>query len=292
MKHEINTRLCTLVLPAIVAAFALLLGCNKSNISPQTINVSASGMLSRYDLQYSDYDILPVTTFVASYDQANHITNLFEKSGQSLLSYSLTYSGNQLIRSVANNLRVQKLTYNAAGKPALINYTTLTDTGKLMFTYDSSGKLTALLDSLKQPAQLPVVYQYLYTYDAGGNNVVKIVKNQLDLQNRPTLRQYSLYTFDTSVNPFVNFPYLENSAKLPGDVPALVNKNNVVQTQIVGTILNTSNPGSVPSLDTITTYRSTRSYSYNSQGLPIKATEAFNDIQNNYSGTRTFTYDY
>lgn len=275
----------------MLLGLAVLFSCNKA-ATPQAISTSPSGQLSRYDLAASDYDILPVTTFVASYDAGGKITNLFEKSGQTLLSYSLAYAGSNLNRAVASNLTVQNLVYNSAGKPAQVNYTTVTDTGKLVFSYDMAGKLTSLLDSVKQPLKLPIRYQYLYTYDAAGNNVVKITKNQLDLQGRPTLRQYSLFKFDTSPNPFISFPALQNASKLPGDVPALVNKNNVTDIQLIGTILNSSNGGSVPTLDTISIFRAQRKYDYNSKGYPVKAVEKFNDLQFNYSGTRTFTYDY
>jgi hypothetical protein len=266
-------------------------GCNKG-VNPTALQTSPSGQLSRYDLTSSDYDVLPVTGFTASYDSNGKIINLFEKQGQTLYSFNLTYSNNNLVRSLASNLSIQSISYDANNKPSVVNYTTITDTGKLVLGYDAVGKLISLLDSVKKPLALPLRYQYLYTYDVGGNNVVKITKNQLDLQGRPTLRQYSLYTFDTHGNPFAAFPYLQSSSLLPGEFPALVNKNNVTGVQLIGTIINTSSGGSVPVLDTITLYRASRTYEYNTKGLPSKAAEKFNDIQFNYSGNRTFTYEY
>ena len=124
------------------------------------------------------------------------------------------------------------------------------------------------------------------------NAIIKITQNTLDLQGRPTLKQYSYYTFDDRPNPFTAFPYLQDCNNLPGQFPALVNKNNVVTTQLVGTIFDTASGGSVPVLDTITNYRSARTYEYNAKGFPVKATEKFNDQQFNYSGNRIFTYGY
>jgi hypothetical protein len=266
-------------------------GCNKG-VNPTALQTSPTGQLSRYDLTSSDYDVLPVTGFTASYDNSGKIINLFEKQGQTLYSFNLSYTNNNLVRSLASNLSIQSLSYGSNNKPFQINYTTITDTGKLVLSYDAMGKLVSLLDSVKKPLVLPIRYQYLYTYDAGGNNVVKIIKNQLDLQGRPTLRQYSFFSFDNQPNPFTAFPYLQSSSLLPGDFPALVNKNNVTGIQLVGTIYDTSSGGSVPVLDTTTIYRASRTYQYNAKGLPSKAAEKFNDIQFNYSGNRTFTYEY
>lgn len=275
----------------LLTAATFMAGCKKG-VNPTALETSPTGQLSRYDLTAGDYDVLPVTGFTVSYDNAGKIINLFQKQGQTLSSYNLTYSNNNLVRSLGSNLSVQAFSYTANNKPLQVNYTTVTDTGKLVFGYDLSGKLISLLDSVKKPLTLPIRYQYLYTYSADGNNVIKITKNRLDLQGRPTLIQYSLYSFDNHTNPFTAFPYLQSSALLPGDFPALVNKNNVTDIQLVGTVYDTSSGGSIPTLDTITNYRASRIYQYNDKGLPSKAIEKFNDIQFNYSGNRTFTYEY
>jgi hypothetical protein len=275
----------------LVTSAGIFSGCQKG-VSPIAQQTSPAGQLSRYDLILSSYDPSPVNAFTLSYNSNNEVTDLFEKAGQTLLSYSLTYSGKNLVSAQGNDLSTQALTYDANGRPSQIYFTSPLDTGKLVFTYGTNGKLTAVIDSVKTADALPIRYQYLYTYDAAGSNVVKITKNSLDLQGRATLRQYSLYTFDDKPNPFTSFPYLQSSFNLPGDFPALVNKNNIVNTQLVGTVINTSSGGSAPTLDTITNYRSVRSYEYNSKGSPVKATEKFNDLQFNYSGNRTFTYEY
>jgi hypothetical protein len=275
----------------LLTAAAIFAGCGKG-VNPTPLQTSPTGKLSRYDLTSNDYDVLPVTTFTVSYNSNNQMIDLFEKAGQTLFSYNLTYSGGKLARTVGSDLSVQNITYNTDARPSRVDYTTITDTGKLVFSYGTDGKLMALLDSVKKPDNLPIRYQYLYTYDAAGNNVIKITKNELDLQGRPTLKQYSYYTFDSHVNPFTAFPYLQSSSNLPGEFPALVNKNNITSTQLVGTIINTSSGSSVPTLDTITIYRASRAYQYNAKGYPLKATEKFNDIQFNYSGNRTFTYEY
>jgi hypothetical protein len=274
-----------------IATMFTWVGCSKG-VAPTALDTSPTGKLSRYDLTLNDYDVLPVIAFTVSYNQANQITDLFEKSGQTLFSYHLNYNGNSLFRTLGSDLSTQTVTYNSSGKPSRIDYKGPTDTGKLVLTYDVSGKLVALLDSVQTPDALPVRYQYLFTYDASGNNVVLITKNQVDLQGRPTVRQYSYYTFDNSPNPFTAFPYLQSSINLPGGFPALINKNNITSSHFVGTILNTSSGGSVPTLDTITIYSTSRIYQYNAKGFPLKAVEKFNDTQFNYSGNRTFTYEY
>jgi hypothetical protein len=271
-----------------------LTGCKKDN-TPIVNGRSSSGKILRYDLTVNDYDVIPVTTLSMSYSQDDQIINMYEKNGSSLISYSLNYTGGKLTRVQANNLGVQKVTYDAVtGKPARVDYTTLTDTGKLVLQYNASGKLAGVLDSLKQPLKLPLKYQYIFTYDSDGNNVVQITKNQLDLQNRPTLQQNSYYTFDDKKNPFISLPALQNTLKLPGSYGALVNRNNVIKTRIVGFVFSPGGPdgGSTPVLTPVDTYESSRSYEYNDKGLPQKATETFNDIQYNYKGSRIFTYDY
>lgn len=276
----------------LIAITAVALQSCQKGVSPTALQTSPAGNLSRYDLTQNSYDIIPVNAFTVSYNSNNQIIDLFEKSGQTLLSFSLSYSGKNLTRAQGSDLSVQTIAYDAEGRPAQINFTALTDTGKLVLTYDPSGKLISLLDSIKAVDALPVRYQYLYTYDATGSNVVQITKNLLDLQGRPTLQQYSFFTFDSHPNPFTVFPYLQSDLNLPGDFPALVNKNNVLTTQLVGTVINTSSGSSVPTLDTITNYRSIRTYQYNAKGYPTTATEKFNDVQNNYSGNRTFSYEY
>ncbi|EHQ26388.1 hypothetical protein [Mucilaginibacter paludis] len=279
---------CLLLFITLAFVFA---GCKKG-VEPTAAEASPNGQLSRYDLLLSDYDVLPVNTFTFSYNNDGKITNLFQRSGQNLLSFSLQYNGDKLIKSVANNQGVQTIFYNTSGKPARVDYTTLSDTGKLVFNYDAAGKLTGVLDSVKKPLSFAIRYQYLFTYDVTGGNVVKIIKNQLDLQGRATLKQYSFYSFDDKPNPFSGLPYLQSSSTLPGEFAALVNKNNITSAQLVGTILNPSSGGSVPTLDTITVYRALRTYQYNSKGLPFKVDEKFNDIQFNYSGKRSFNYEY
>jgi len=281
-------KLCLLF---IIAAAIVFSGCSKG-VSPTALDTSPTGQLSRYDLTQNDYDIIPVDAFVVSYNKSGLITDLFEKAGQSLFSFNLNYTGNNLTRTVGSDLSIQTVSYNSNQKPERVDYVGPTDTGKLIFSYNTAGKLISVLDSVQTPDALPIRYQYLFTYDAAGNNVTLITKNQLDLQGRPTVKQYSYYTFDNNPNPFTVFPYLQSSANLPGGFSALINKNNIISSQIVGTILNTSSGGSVPTLDTITTYRFSRTYQYNAKGFPSIAIEKFNDIQFNYSGNRTFTYEY
>ena len=171
-----------LLLAALPGVFS---GCQKG-VSPVAQQTSPSGQLSRYDLILSSYDPTPVNAFTLSYNSNNQITDLFEKAGQTLLSYSLTYSGKNLVRAQGSDLSIQAFTYDASGRPSQIDFTSPPDTGKLVFTYNNNGKLTGLIDSIQTIDALPVRYQYLYTYDATGSNVIKITKNSLDLQGRPT----------------------------------------------------------------------------------------------------------
>ncbi|GAA4312925.1 hypothetical protein GCM10023149_08470 [Mucilaginibacter gynuensis] len=289
-KISIHTYI--IVLAAFVTGFT---SCNKNDV-PVAAGKSASGKIFRYDLVKNDYDVLPVTTFSLSY-QDDLPVNVFEKNTQALFSYSLSYdAAKQLVKAQANNSGTQNIIYDpATKKPKQINYTTLTDTGKVVFTYQSgTGKLISVLDSLKQPLKLPVKYQYLFTYDAAGNNVIQITKNQFDLQNRPTLRQNSYYKFDNNPNPFNNFPTLQSSIKLPGEFAALVNKNNVTEGKMVGVIYSPGGPGSgsEPILTPVDIYQSVWKYEYNDKGLPVKSIETFDNIQFSYKGSRTFTYDY
>lgn len=274
-----------------IAAAALIAGCNK-NVQAVAFATSPDGRLSRYDLISADYDINPVTAFTASYDKAGKIVNLFEKVGQSQFSFNLVYGNDKLVRASSSDQSVQQLSYDDAGRVFMISYTTLTDTGKIVYTYDATGKLTALLDSVQKPLSLPVRNQYLFTYDGAGDNVVKIVRNTLDLKGRATLQQMSFYTFDDKPNPFKAFPRLQYASLLPGEMPALVNKNNIVSSKLVGTILNPASPGSTPQYDTITVYRASRTYEYTANGLPSVAIEHFENKQFSYSGNRTFKYEY
>jgi len=66
-----------------------LAACNKKVSTPGPLDPSPNGNLGRYDLATDDYDVLPVTTFVFSYDKSNSITNVFEKSGQTLIAYAM-----------------------------------------------------------------------------------------------------------------------------------------------------------------------------------------------------------
>lgn len=266
-------------------------GCQKG-VDPKGPGISPNGALTRYDVISTDYDVTSVATFTASYDKDGKMVNLFQKAGQALSSFALSYDGNKLTGSIANDKSTQSVTYDAGGRPWRVDYANLTDTGKLVFNYDATGKLMSVLDSIKVPIKLPLIYLYSFTYDAGGNNVVRITKDRLDLKGRPTLMQYTVYTFDDKPNPFTGFPYLRYSTLLPGEAAALVNKNNILSSQVVGTILDPSSPGSVPVYDTITNYRTTRTYEYTSKGFPSTATENFNDVQFNYSGKRTFKYAY
>ncbi|MBN9381028.1 MAG: hypothetical protein J0H74_09690 [Chitinophagaceae bacterium] len=274
-----------------IAAAVLIAGCNKK-IEPVSLGTSPDGQLSRYDLITADYDINPVTAFTASYDKNGKLANLFEKVGQSQFSFNLTYESDRLVRASASDQSVQQLSYDGAGRVLQINYTTLTDTGKIVYTYDVSGKVVALLDSVQKPLSLPIRNQYLFTYDDAGNNVIKIVHNTLDLKGRATIQNLSFYSFDDKSNPFKVFPCLRYANLLPGEMPALVNKNNIVTSQLVGTILNPASPGSQPQYDTITTYRTSRTYEYTANGLPSTATEHFENKQFSYSGNRTFKYEY
>ncbi|MBN9380939.1 MAG: hypothetical protein J0H74_09245 [Chitinophagaceae bacterium] len=266
-------------------------GCQKG-VDPKGPGVSPNGALTRYDVVSADYDVTSAVTFTASYDNDGKMVNLFQKAGQTLSSFALSYDGNKLAGSVANDKSTQSLTYDAGGRPWRVDYASLTDTGKMVYNYDAAGKLMSVLDSIKVPLKLPLIYLYSFTYDAGGNNVVRITKDRLDLKGRPTLMQYTVYTFDDKPNPFTSFPYLRYSTLLPGEAAALVNRNNILSSQVVGTILDPSSPGSVPVYDTITNYRTTRTYEYTPKGFPSTATENFNDVQFNYSGKRTFKYAY
>ena len=266
--------------------------CSKKVGAPGPLNASSTGKLARYDLATEDYDALPVTTFVYSYDNSNNISNVFEKSGQTLIAYAMNYSDGHLSQATDNTLGVQSFSYDGNGHLSRIDYTTLTDTGSRAFTYDNTGLLTSWTDSVKKPNVLPSLMQYVLTYDASNSNVVQITQNQLDLEHRPTLVQENFYTFDDKPNPFADGPWLKDATTLPGSIPALVNKNNVVNTHIVGTIFQTSGGSSVPKLDTITNYLSTRQYTYNPKGYPVTCQESFQDLQYNYSGNRSFTYEY
>src|ERR1700754_3002905 len=225
-----------------------LAACNKKVSTPGPLDPSPNGNLGRYDLATDDYDVLPVTTFVFSYDKSNSITNVFEKSGQTLIAYAMNYGNGHLSR---------------------LDYTTPTDTSSRVFTYDGDGLLASWTDSVKKPNALPLLMQYVLTYDESKSNVVLITQNQLDLEHRPTMILESYYSFDDKPNPFTASPWLRDVTTLPGSLPALVNKNNVVGTRIVGTIFKTSGGSSVPQLDTISNFNSTRQYTYNSKGYPI-----------------------
>lgn len=286
MKSRIYRHWCI-----AAAMLAMAAGCRK-DASPVGLGTSLEGRLSRYDLIASDYDVQPSTSFTASYDAAGRMVNLFEKAGQTLYSFNLIYSGDRLVKSLANDKSTQDITYDGAGKPAVVNYTTLTDTGKLVYFYDMAGHLVAMLDSVKKPLKLPVRFMYEYTYDADFSNVVKIAKNELDLQGRATLRQYSFYTFDDKPNPFLSYPFLQYSTLLPGETPALVNRNNITSARLVGMIVNPSSGGSLPVMDTIGIYQMVRTYEYNDKGFPSRTEEQFYNIQFNHSGNRTFKYEY
>ncbi|HEV2482965.1 MAG TPA: RHS repeat domain-containing protein [Puia sp.] len=269
-----------------------LAACNKKVTTPATLDPSPSGNLGRYDLATEDYDVLPVTTFVFSYDNTGNITNVFEKSSQTLVAYALNYNDGHLIQTTDNTLGVQNFSYDANGRLTSLSFMDLADTGTRTFTYDNNGQLISWTDSVKKPNALPTLMQYLLTYDSTQSNVVLIIQNQLDLEHRPTLVQENFYTFDDKPNPFTACPWLRDATTFPGSLPALINKNNIVGTHIVGTIFQTSGGSSVPKLDTLTNYISTRQYTYNTKGYPITCGEAFQDLQYNYSGNRSFTYDY
>lgn len=271
---------------------AVWTACSKKEGIPGALNPSSSGLLTRYDLATADYDVLPVTTFVLSYDSGNKVTNVFEKSGQTLSSFALSYTGSRLSGVTDNALGAQAFSYDGNGRLAEVDYTTITDTGKRVYTYDGSGLLIAVLDSVVKPLQLPAITQWLYTYDAGRNNVVQITQNSVDLEGRPTLAGYSFYTFDDKPNPFTAYPWIRDVNLLPGNIPALVNKNNILQSRIVGTVYHSSGGGNVGKFDTIVNYLSGRNYTYNSKGYPITSSEVFQDLQYNYSGNRSYTYDY
>ena len=269
----------------------MLAACSKNAPTPGVLDGSGTGKLGRYDLGISDYDPRPITTFVLSYDSANRVTDVFEKEGQTLISYNFSYNGMQLTGSKDNSLGVQTYTFDGNGRIALISYYNPLDTGKRVFTYDVSGKLVSVLDSVTNPPNFPSRNVYAFTYDAAGANVVEIDQSSLDLSGRPTLRQVSFYTFDDKANPFQGFPPLLDAHQLPGDIAATVNRNNVVYTRMDGTVpVNTG--GSVPTLDTLVNYASTRVYTYNAKGYPSNCTESFQDIQYNYTGSRNFSYDY
>ena len=264
--------------------------CSKKVGAPGPLNASSTGKLARYDLATEDYDVLPVTTFTYSYDANNNTTNVFEKSGQTLTSFALSYNGSTLGQVTDNTLGVQHFSYDNNGRLNRIDFTTLTDTGKRIYSYDNTGLLTAVVDSVKKPNQLPIITQYLFTYTNG--NVTLITQNSLDLEGRPTLTQLSYYTFDDKSNPFVAAPWQRDATLLPAGLASLVNKNNIVQTRLVGTIIQTSGGSTVSEFDTISNYVSSRQYTYNAKGFPVTCKEAFQDLQYNYSGNRSFTYDY
>ena len=278
--------------PLFFAGLLTVAACNKKVATPTTLDPSPSGNLGRYDLATEDYDVLPVTTFVFSYDNNNSITNVFEKSGQTLIAYTLNYNDKNLGQTTDNTLGVQNFSYDANGRLTSISFMDLADTGARTFSYDSTGLLFSFTDSVKKPNALPTLTEYDLTYDSSHSNVVLITQNQLDLEHRPTLVQENFYTFDDKPNPFTACPWLRDATTLPGSLPALINKNNVVGTHIVGTVFQTSGGSSVPKLDTISNYISTRQYTYNTKGYPITCQESFQDLQYNYSGNRSFTYDY
>jgi RHS Repeat len=278
--------------PLFLVGLLTLAACNKKVATPKTLDASPTGNLGRYDLATEDYDVLPITTFVFSYDNSNNITNVFEKSGQTLIAYALSYSGGHPGQATDNSLGIQNFSYDGNGRLTGISFMDLADTGTRTFTYDNTGLLLSFTDSVKKPNALPTLMEYDLTYDSTHSNVVLITQNQLDLEHRPTLVQRSFYTFDGKPNPFTACPWIRDATTLPGSLPALINKNNVLGTHIVGTIFQTSGGSTVPELDTISNYISTRQYTYNSKGYPITCQESFQDLQYNYSGNRSFTYDY
>jgi len=278
--------------PLFLFGLLLLAACNKKVAAPTPLDPSPSGNLARYDLTTEDYDVQPITTFVFSYDKDNSITNVFEKSGQTLITYAMNYGNGHLSQATDNTLGVQNFSYDGNGRLSRLDFTTLTDTGSRIFTYDNTGLLTSWTDSIKKPNVLPAMMQYILTYDSLKTNVILITQNQLDLEHRPTMVQENFYTFDDKPNPFTACPWLRDATALPGSLSALVNKNNVIGTHIVGTIFQTAGGSSVPKLDTISNYISARQYNYNQKGYPITCKESFQDLQYNYSGNRSFTYDY
>jgi hypothetical protein len=285
-----KTKTTTLILPLVLGlAWA---GCSKHTSSDQVLNPAPNGILSRYDLLKNDYDPQPVTTFVLSYNSASQVTDIYEKAGQNLIFYTAAYSGSNLGRTTDNNLGTQNYSYDASGRISEIDYTTPVDTGKRVFTYDGNGRLISVFDSVTNPPSFPSLSQYVYTYDNGGNNVVQVTRNTLDLSRQPTLNQETFYTFDSQPNAFTGWPPLMDMTQLPGSLPALYNKNNVTGIYQVGTIPAVTSGSSVPVLDTIGTYKSTRTYQYNAKGFPISCQESFQDLQYNYSGNRSFTYEY
>ena len=275
-----------------IAGLLTIAACNKKVVTPKPLDPSSNASLARYDLATEDYDAQPITTFVFSYDNSNNITNVFEKSGQTLITYALNYNDGHLTRITDNTLGVQNFSFDGNGRLIGLGFMDIADTGSRTFTYDNTGLLLSFTDSVKKPNALPTLTQYLLTYDSTHSNVVLITQNQLDLEHRPTLVQESFYTFDDKPNPFTACPWLRDATSLPGSLPALINKNNVIGTHIVGTIFQTSGGSTVPKLDTISNYISTRGYTYNTKGYPITCQEAFQDLQYNYSGNRSFTYDY
>lgn len=276
----------------IALALLVLTACTKNAPNPGPLDASGTGKLARYNLGVGDYDPRPVTTFVLSYDSADRVTDVFEKAGQTQISYNLSYNGTQLATSSDNNLGVQTYTFDASGRITHIDYTTPLTVGKRVYTYDGAGKLLSVLDSVTNPPSFPIQSLYVLTYDAAGANVTEIDQSSLDLSGRPTLRQVSTYIFDDKPNPFQGFPPLLDVHQLPGDIAATVNRNNVLYTRIDGTVPVTSTGGSVPTLDTLVNYASTRVYTYNAKGYPSSCTESFQDIQYNYTGSRNFSYDY
>src|ERR1700744_5410716 len=185
----------TLIRPLILGlAWA---GCSKHTSSNQVLNPAPNGILSRYDLIKNDYDPLPVTTFVQSYNSTNQVTDVYEKAGQNLIFYTATYAGSNLSQTSDNNLGVQNYSYDGNGRISEIDYTTPVNTGKRVFTYGGNGKLLSVFDSVTNPPSFPSLSQYVFTYDNAGNNVIQVTRNTLDLSKQPTLFQETFYTFDS-----------------------------------------------------------------------------------------------
>src|ERR1700754_1600927 len=113
-----------------------LAACNKKVSTPGPLDPSPNGNLGRYDLATDDYDVLPVTTFVFSYDKSNSITNVFEKSGQTLIAYAMHYGNGHLSQATDNTLGIQNFSYDGNGHLSRLDYTTPTDTSSRVFTYD------------------------------------------------------------------------------------------------------------------------------------------------------------
>ena len=79
----------------------MLAACSKNAPTPGVLDGSGTGKLGRYDLGISDYDPRPITTFVLSYDSANRVTDVFEKEGQTLISYPAHCSPQTSVRQGA-----------------------------------------------------------------------------------------------------------------------------------------------------------------------------------------------